>query len=253
MKPCIHTPFVHALLDPSAAPPEGWTAHNGSDPMPRFNVYRNNMVVSLVQALHDSFPALAAEVGSPTFDSWALRFVREHPPNHPVLAWYGDGFADFLQPTLAPTQRWLCDVARLEMARIRAHHAADTAVDDGAALLALSHEPERLERTHLHLLPSVTVLRSDGPVFDTWAHHQDHPIPQRSAQGQAVLVVRQGWDVVVMSIDGGTAAWIHSLQQGLALGAAWEQAATQAPDFDLVQALALLISQGCLSHITPPP
>ncbi len=246
------TRFARALLDPSAPVPEGWVAHNGSDPLPRFNVYRNNVVVSLMQALRDSFPALAAEVGAPSFDAWAIDFVRQHPPQQPVLAWYGDGFADFLQAFLPPAQHWLCDLARLEMARIHAYHAADIPPSDGAALLALTAEPERLEHTQLHLRPGVAVVRSDGPVFNAWARQQGHPINQRSAHGQSVLVAREGWDVVVVAIDTGTAEFVRGLQQGLPLGPAWEHASTHAPTVDLVDALAVLIRQGCLSHITPP-
>lgn len=252
-----HNAFAQGLLNPGAPVPSGWVAHNGSDPLPRFNVYRNNVVVSLVQALRDSCPALVAEVGTETFDAWALRFVRTHPPEHPVLALYGHGlyghsFAQALTPHLRPEQRWLADLARLDMARIQAFHAADAAPSDGTDLWPLTSEPERLAATRLHLLPGVAVVCSSGPVFDTWARHHGHAVPCRAPQAQSVLIAREAWDVAVIAIDHGSALWIQGLLQGLPLGHALAYAQEQDADVDLAQALALLIRQGCLSHITPP-
>ena len=45
------TAFAAALLDPGLPPPEGLITWNGSDPVRRFAVYRNNVIVSLVDAL----------------------------------------------------------------------------------------------------------------------------------------------------------------------------------------------------------
>mgnify|MGYP001390820627 CR=1 FL=1 len=43
--------FAAALLDAERAVPSGLVAWNGSDPARRFAIYRNNVVVSLVDAL----------------------------------------------------------------------------------------------------------------------------------------------------------------------------------------------------------
>ena len=48
--------FVAALFDAELPPPTGLTAWNGSDPATRFAVYRNNVVVSLIDALADTYP-----------------------------------------------------------------------------------------------------------------------------------------------------------------------------------------------------
>lgn len=247
------TPFAHALLDPTAPVPTGWVAHNGSDPRPRFNVYRNNVVVSLVQALRDSFPALAAEAGDAAFGQWAHDYVRTHPPRHPMLAFYGDAFPAHLAPRLSPQSRWLHDLARLELARIHAFHALDHPPMDGAALLALSQQAGQLEQARIGLVPGVTVVRSHGPVFDTWARHQGTVADdRREPVAQSVLITREHWDVVVILIDTGCATFIESLGDGLPLGQAQEHATAADPAFDLVQTLALLIRQQCLRDVTLP-
>ena len=47
--------FAAALLDPDLPAPAGLTTWNGSDPARRFRVYRNNVIISLIDALADSF------------------------------------------------------------------------------------------------------------------------------------------------------------------------------------------------------
>ena len=48
--------FAQALLDPDLPCPSGLCTWNGSDPARRFAVYRNNVVVSLIDALADIVP-----------------------------------------------------------------------------------------------------------------------------------------------------------------------------------------------------
>ena len=88
--------FAAALLDAGLPPPPGLRAWNGSDPARRFGVYRNNVIVSLVGALGDTFPVVRRLVGDDFFDAMAGVHVRAHPPASPVLAHYGAGFADWL-------------------------------------------------------------------------------------------------------------------------------------------------------------
>ena len=55
--------FAEALLAADAACPPGLTTWNGSAPEKRFAIYRNNVVVSLIDALADSFPVTQELVG----------------------------------------------------------------------------------------------------------------------------------------------------------------------------------------------
>ncbi len=57
------TTFAQALLNPDLPCPGGLTSWNGSDPAQRFAVYRNNVMVSLIDALADSYPGLQELVG----------------------------------------------------------------------------------------------------------------------------------------------------------------------------------------------
>ena len=111
--------FVRALLDPTLPAPPGLATWNGSDPALRFAVYRNNVVVSLVAALADTFPVVRELVGADFFTAMARLYVAEQPPSSPVLAHYGDGFADWLaQFEPAANLPYLADMAPLTMLHV---------------------------------------------------------------------------------------------------------------------------------------
>ena len=118
MNALVQAEFAAALLDAERPVPAGLCAWNGSDPARRFAVYRNNVIVSLVAALADTFPVLRQLVGDEFFDAMAGLYVRAHPPTSPVLAHYGEGLADWLaafEPARATAARtasrqlaWTC-------------------------------------------------------------------------------------------------------------------------------------------------
>lgn len=87
----VQSALAAALLDPDAPCPVGLTAWNGSDPARRFAVYRNNVVVSLIDALAATFPVTLELVGEEFFRAMAGVFVRAVPPTSALLAEYGGG------------------------------------------------------------------------------------------------------------------------------------------------------------------
>ena len=109
--------FIAALRDPSRPPAI-------TEDTRRFAVYRNNVYVSLVDALVAGFPKVHELVGDTFFRAMARDYAAEHPPKTPVLAFYGEDFGAFIsgfQP--AEGVPYLGDIARLEFARRCALHA----------------------------------------------------------------------------------------------------------------------------------
>lgn len=244
--------FSAALLDPEQPAPTGLKAWNGSDPAARFAVYRNNVVASLIDALADTYPVTQALVGEEFFRAMARLFAVATPPRSPVLAFYGDTFPDFIA-SFAPAASlpYLADVARLEMARVRAFHAADATplpVDQIAAALA---ESEALPELCVGLHPSLQVLRSSYAMVSLWAAHQgvgeladvDPALPENA------LVLRPALDVEVIALDPVAAGFIANLLQDHTLGNAAEQAAAIHPEFDLSGMLTTLIGKQALTSI----
>ncbi|OGB30321.1 MAG: DUF2063 domain-containing protein [Burkholderiales bacterium RIFCSPLOWO2_12_FULL_61_40] len=247
--------FFEALLDPRQSAPSGLCAWNGSDPAVRFAVYRNNVLVSLVDALADTYPVAQELVGEPFFRAMARLFVRQEPPRSRVLAFYGESFPTFIE-NFAPAASvpYLADVARLELLRVRAYHAADGAALPADALAQALAQPDTLAELVLGLHPSVGLLRSRYAVVSLWAAHQgvgalsdvDPALPENA------LLVRPGLEVELLRLDAGASALVAALQQGTPLGPAAAQASQADADFDLASSVALLIRTHALSSITHP-
>lgn len=250
-----HQAFADSLLATQPACPPGLTAWNGSDPVRRFAVYRNNVMVSLIDALAETFPVTQALVGEEFFRAMAGVFARTNPPHSSVMAHYGTGFADFIEgfPPAAGLP-YLADVARLEMLRVEAYHAADAGplpVEEIALQLA---DPARLPETRFTHHPSLRTLDSRQAVVSLWAAHQAEDVDSAlaavdTALPESALVVRAGLDVDIYRIATGTATFVRHLQKGLGLGAAVELALAADEAFDLADALGLLFRAGAVTGI----
>jgi len=75
------------------------------------------------------------------FDAVAGHYVRINPPTSPLMMFYGSGFPEFLDGFEPAKQLpYLPDMARLELARRTAYHAADDPVLDPDALSKIAPE-----------------------------------------------------------------------------------------------------------------
>ena len=243
--------FAAALLDPTMPPPAGLVAWNGSDPAVRFAVYRNNVVASLVAALGDTFPVVRELVGADFFTAMARLYAAEQPPASPVLAHYGDGFADWVtrfEPAAAVP--YLADMARLERARVRAYHAADAPVLGAEAIAPHLADPAQLPQARLGLHPSLSVIVSPWAVVSLWAAHQGQGQLEdvEPARPECALVLRFEDDAAVLAIPAGAADFTLGLQRGLPLG----EAADMQEPLDLGAILATLIRHGAISAWSTP-
>lgn len=177
----MHAAFAEALLARDFDCPPGLRTWNGSDPGTRFAIYRNNLIVSLVDALADTYPVVQQLVGEEFFRAMAHEFVRVQLPASPVLAHYGAGFAEFIEdfPPAAGLP-YLPDLARLELMRVEVYHAADDT-------------------------PALRVLHSRYAVASLWAAHQVDDVDAALAQVdpavvEVALVLRSGLDVLVLRV-----------------------------------------------------
>ena len=241
--------FAEALLDPARPVPPGLVRPDGRPAGRRFDIYRNNVVVALVEALGEAFPVVRAIVGEEFFEAMAGVHVRAHPPSSPRMMFYGERFAPFLEsfPPAAGLP-YLPDVARLEYARRLACHAADEPAADPSALAGL--DPAALMEARLSLQAACHVLRSAHPVHAIWRYNAtDDKAPVRPA-AEDVLVSRPDEEVFVQLLPPGGAAFLLALRAGEPLGRAAERAAADAPAFDLGASLASVFSARIVSAIS---
>lgn len=91
--------FAEALFAPDLPSPEGLTGREETRPQRRFSVYRNNVTVSLVDALASIFPTVQNLVGEDFFRAMARLYVAAHPPTSPCSSPTARAFPRFSSPS----------------------------------------------------------------------------------------------------------------------------------------------------------
>jgi hypothetical protein len=241
------TTFHDALLDSTQPVPQGLSDGQGRPAGRRFAVYRNNVAVGLTDALETSFPVITKLIGQENFRKVAGTFLRQHPPQNPMMMTYGADFPAFLE-TFQPLRHlgYLPDVARLEQALRIAYHAADARPIDPATLQSLP--PDALAGARFTLAPATQLIASRWPIHAIWAFNmEDGPKPQPGPQ--TVLITRPDYDPQMIPVAPGTATFITALQTGATLSEATDTATEAEPKFDLAPALSLLLGTQAITDI----
>ena len=243
--------FARALCDAGLPVPEGVIAHNSETPKERFAVYRNNRMVSLLEALEAHFLATRKIVGEEFFKAAARRFIAEEPPRSPIMVFYGEAFPNFLvnfEP--ARSVPYLADVAKLEAARTRAYHAADAKPLTGHALAAA--DPDVLAAMRFTLHPSLEIVPSSYPVVTIYAMNSGEMelAPIMDWRGEDALIIRPELQVEVRRISLGARIFLHNLADKKTLGEAAATALAADANFNVAENLAALFS-GLAIAMTP--
>ena len=243
-----HSQFTSALMDPTQPVPDGLIDDLSRPAGRRFNVYRNNVAVSLTEALHEAFPVIAKLLGKQNMDGLCGLYLRTHPPSSPLMMFYGEDFAAFLEATPQLSHLgYLPDVARLELALRRAYHAADAVSIDPGALAVL--DAETLMATRMQLAPSAQILASAWPLYDIWHFNTVEGAAKPQAVAQDVLITRPEFDPQPNALPPGGSRWITAMMAGDTIGAAFEAATKTHPEFDLGGTLALLLQGGAITNL----
>lgn len=243
--------FGNALLGADNPVPEGIVGPDGQPAPKRFNVYRNNVVVSLCEAMAATYPAIQNLVGEEYFTALAREFVTRHPPTSAVLLWYGGDFPGFIDvfPPLA-SYPYLGDVARLEWSWLVSYHSADADPLDPAALGGLA--PEELAEARFHAHPATQLLSSRWPVHglvDANRFNDGANKPVDMTSTEAVLVTRPDMDVALTVLRPGGDVFFKALLDGEALGTAASMALEANEGFDLSENLADALKTGAFAAL----
>ncbi len=243
--------FGEALLDPRKKVPDFVAKTGGRPSGRRFNVYRNNVMVSLTEALLDAYPVVTQLVGDEFATAMARVYAGENLPRSPVLLDYGADYAAFIE-RFEPAQSlpFLADVARLERAWLTAYHCADHVP---LAIEALSSfDEQELGDLRFSFCPGVALVQSDHPVVSIWTAHQgegaETALAAISQQGETALVNRPDNHVLVREISPAIHAFFLSLHQGQTLAMSLDKGGTFAR-FDPSQAIQQLFATGIVFEV----
>jgi hypothetical protein len=244
------TAFREALLDPARAVPDGLTDPAGRPAGKRFDVYRNNVVASLSDALATGFPVVARLLGPENFRALAVAYSRAHPPRTPLMMHMGGDLPGFLEG-FAPLARhgYLPDIARLELALRESYHAADAApvMPDAFATL----DAAALAGTRLRFAPAMRLVTSRWPIVQIWRFNMEGG-PQPQPGPEAALVTRPAFDPRIDALSPGGAVLVSGLRSGAPLGPAAEAAAGAEPDFEPQVTLGALFAGHAIAALLPP-
>jgi len=242
--------FSAALLDPQRETPAIVAGPNEKAAVKRYNVYRNNVTVSLIDALAAIFPATQRITGVEFFRAMARFYVRAVPPTSPLLFEYGRDFSSFIEHyEYAQAMPWLADVARLERAWLDAYHAADADTLTPDILAAVPSE--RLADVIFIAHPSTRIVRSNFAAVAIFvASGTEGPAgPENVSEPEDALITRPGLEVVVRRLPDGGAVFLTHLASGETLGEAATAAFGAAPLFDLSANITGMIEAGVFTTI----
>lgn len=242
--------FRTAMMQSDSAVPRGLVDSQGAPAGRRFNVYRNNIAASLIEAMQQGFPVLHKLLGDVNFTAIALEYIRAHPPQSPKMLEYGQGFDQFLAAFEALSHiGYLPDMARLELLIRRAYHAVDSTPISPADIGAMT--PETLENCRVDLAPSHAVLQSQWPIYGIWAFNMIEGAPKPTAGAEDILITRPGYDPEPFLLPQGGADVLRALTAGATLGQAIHAATAHHPDFDFAALLTLLLQGDVITKLTP--
>jgi hypothetical protein len=241
--------FAAALAAPDRPVPSSICAPRRGPVAKRFAIYRNNVAVSLIDALAARFPVTLKLVGEEFFRAMAREYAAAEKPKSPVLIFYGGSFPEFVSGfSSAKGIAYLADVAAIEAAWTVSYHAADL-VPLSAATLSSFGEGE-LAAAKIRLLPSVRLLRSAHPAGSIWLGHQSETAtPPPSWTAEQVMLVRPDADVQMHLLTAAEFAFMNALANGCAVERAAEYALIVDENADPGAILVKLIVAGAAAAI----
>ncbi|MBV4491618.1 HvfC/BufC N-terminal domain-containing protein [Pseudomonas oryzicola] len=216
-----------------------------------FEVYRNTVFNSCVDALCDNFPTIERLVGTAWLRAAAAIHARETPPSDARLILYGEGFADFLE-AFEPARElpYLGPVARLDRLWTEAFIAPAQALLELPSLAGMTTS----DLAACHLAPRTCVRWSwfsGQPIYSIWRCNREAlPIPEELPwRGEGALLVGHAEGVTWHALEAGGCAFLDACAAGNDLDRASALALAAQPDLDFHDLLGHLLGAGVFRPI----
>ena len=246
----LQAEFARTVLDGVQTEFDRYILASGLSGERRLQVYRNNVFLSLTEALKAVYPVTERLVGEDFFRYAASRYLPQHPSTSGNLHDFGGRFPDFLA-TFEPAAElaYLPDVARLEWAYHSVFHAADHLLLDLAALAAIPAERHGELKFTLH--PATRLLASPFPVLCIWQVNQEDfagdPTVDLAAGGVGLLIIRrENLEIELQALPPGEFALLQALAEQQDFATACERALAAQADLDLPALFSRHVRQGAL-------
>lgn len=224
----------------------------GRDVEKRLAIHHRHYQASLVAALLGKFPATTWLVGAPFMTEAAGHFVREHSPQAPCIAEYGEQFPPFLSRCPAADRMpYLLGFAELEWCIGKVSVAVDepaSTVEDVAKVAR-----ETLADAVLTLQPGLRYLLAPWPIDDLMKLYLTDSAPDQLSFAPAdtrIEVRGARGEFQINRLDAGDFAFRKALLEGRSIGDAAERALDADAAFDPGRALAALVAEHLVTALT---
>ncbi len=216
----------------------------------RLNVYRNNITVSLIDALSDIFPVTQTLVGDEFFRASARIYLENNQPKSPVISEYGANFSDFIRH-FEPAQSlpYLADLAALEYAMLRLTHSEEYETLDHQTVSDAFSSVEDPSTLTFSIPPTTQILASPFAIGSLYrAHFSDGHQRLNNVdinQSEYLLLIKSHLYAQLHVIQRDEAVFIKNLMQQKVLS----EAIPDSDAFDLGETLAKLIEWNVFTNI----
>ena len=240
--------FAAALRLDAGSPPPAIAALARQ---PGFQVYRNTVARSCIDALQANYPTINRLVGDEWMRAAAAVYAGSTLPDRPMLLAYGADFADFLRHfEPAASLPYLPDVARLDRCWTEAHIAATEAGLNHGELGMLSGS--RLDR--LRLVPHASARwhwSGEQPAYTIWSRNRAAGTETGDIDwhGEGALLTRPQDHVTWRALDFAGCVFLDCCKNSGSVADAGQAALDADVNADLGGMITTLLEAGAFSRI----
>jgi len=222
---------------------------NGIAVAQRLQIYRNNVLMTMTEALAAFYPCLQKLVGEEFFAALAQQYIINFPAAEGNLNNYGENFYVFLAEFPHVQQLpYLSEMARLEWA----YHQAASGLNSVSTLEKLvTVAPAEYENLQFSLHSTAWLFSAKFPLLKIWQFCQedasgDQQIDLTESQDK-ILISREGFEVVIEKLTEAEFTFLQTIQQGMPFSAVCETTLQADPNFNLVAVLQQRLQTGVIT------
>lgn len=194
-------------------------------PVQNMQIYQNNILINLLQTLHQTYPLVEKLVGKDFFHVAAKEYIRRYPSRSGNLYEYGEYFSDFLSE-YGPVKEliYLAEVAQFEWL---CHTLNIAGEHPGLDINILNRvAPEHYDQIYFVLHPACCIKKFYYPILrvvELCKSEIDEDL-ELGEEGIHLLIQRSDGELSFAALSPVDFAFLSSLAEGKSLAAALEEA-----------------------------
>lgn len=223
----------------------------------QLQIYHNNILVSLTEALQSIYPNIQRLLGEDFFKAAANIYIPQNLPHTGSLIEFAGNFAEFLADFEHTKEMlYLVDIAKIDWACHQIYHAKDSPLFD---LNKLRNIPEaEYEQIKFILNPASFILKSAYPVLHIIKICQEIVGPEETVNleegGDNILIIRKEMEITFDRLSGAEFSFLQAIAEGYLFEKVCDLTLQNDPKFDvnsyLQKCLIEKIIVDCETHQT---